>query len=168
MVPPPPARPDRSGMKHVQTQALDGVVGKPISLSFPASEADTRQIMVLLTGMLRAEGVGRDALSRIDLVLSEVLNNVVEHAFADTLDGQISLKLRLLPNHLECTVTDSGRALPNGQLPKGRLAPMSDNRADLPEGGFGWYLIRTLAENVQYRRLAGANHLRFVLSLCET
>jgi serine/threonine-protein kinase RsbW len=29
----------------------------------------------------------------------------------------------------------------------------------LPEGGFGWFLIQNLANTLDYRRMAGENHL---------
>jgi serine/threonine-protein kinase RsbW len=39
---------------------------------------------------------------------------------------------------------------------------------DLPEGGFGWYLIRTLARDVRYDRNGVTNCLTFWLPATES
>jgi anti-sigma regulatory factor (Ser/Thr protein kinase) len=90
-----------------------------------------------------------------ELVLAEVLNNIVEHAYADE-PGDIRISVCASSGALRVTVVDRGRAMPGGTLPEGRLAPLG---AELPEGGFGWYLIRTLARDVDYRRIGGRNEL---------
>jgi serine/threonine-protein kinase RsbW len=96
-----------------------------------------------------------------EIVLAEVLNNIVEHAYSEQ-KGSISIALCDLGAGVEVVVTDQGRAFPQEQLPQGKLPPI-DTTADLPEGGFGWYLIRTLVKDLTYRRLQSTNHLSFVL-----
>ena len=55
-------------------------------------------------------------------------------------------------------------------MPNGR-APLGDNprdyaRADeLPEGGFGWFLIRELAHDLVYDRENGENFLIFRMAI---
>lgn len=102
-----------------------------------------------------------DARGTADLVLAEALNNIVEHAY-DREDGQIELQLKRLPGRLQCDVRDHGIAMPNNQLPDGR-AHVVDSLENLPEGGFGWFLIRQLTENLNYRRINACNHLSFQL-----
>lgn len=96
-----------------------------------------------------------------EIVMAEVLNNIVEHAYAG-LPGVIELKLQRRAAELICQVEDAGRPMPGARLPEGGLADFStpDN---LPEGGFGWHLIRSLARGLSYRRIAGRNVLRFRL-----
>lgn len=98
-----------------------------------------------------------------ELVLAEVLNNIVEHAY-DGNDGQIELRLRKACGRLYCDVFDQGAAMPNGHLPAG-LAPPAHSNHDLAEGGFGWFLIRTLTEDLTYRRTDACNHLSFQLNI---
>jgi serine/threonine-protein kinase RsbW len=52
--------------------------------------------------------------------------------------------------------------MPGLCLPAGKFQPL-DDLADLPEGGFGWYLIRSLTEELSYRRSNGINRLSFQL-----
>jgi serine/threonine-protein kinase RsbW len=96
---------------------------------------------------------------KAEIVLAEALNNIVEHAYADG-GGEIELTIRLNRQGLNCRIVDHGAPMPDGALPIGRLAAPED----LPEGGFGWHLIRTLAEDLRYARVAGQNQLTFLLS----
>ncbi len=96
-----------------------------------------------------------------EIVLAEVLNNVVEHAYASA-SGEIEVTIRVEKGALTCTITDHGRHMPGNILPDGRLAiPLAV--ADLPEGGFGWHLIRALASDLDYRRVGDSNELSFRL-----
>lgn len=92
------------------------------------------------------------------IVLAEVLNNIVEHAYAGQ-GGRIDLLLAPEVGGLRCVVTDCGVPMPSGRLPKGR----SPRPGDLPQGGFGWFLIRSLARDLRYSREGGRNELSFRL-----
>ncbi len=95
------------------------------------------------------------------IVLAEALNNIVEHSYAQSA-GEIAVSLT--PGHagLVCHIWDTGRPMPLGVLPNGDT-PMSCAPVDLPEGGFGWFLIRTLAQDLYYQRRNGSNHLSFCI-----
>lgn len=95
------------------------------------------------------------------IVLAEVLNNIVEHAYADS-PGEIFIGLAHHPDGVWVTIKDRGHAFPKEELPQG-LLPEMGSLADLPEGGFGWYLIRTLVRNLTYLRADGQNNLSFCL-----
>lgn len=104
-----------------------------------------------------------DARGSAELVLAEALNNIVEHAY-DQDDGKIELRLYRMPGTLLCDVFDTGAPMPNCEMPQG-LAQSVDQTGDLPEGGFGWFLIRTLTQNLKYRRIGARNHLSFQLNI---
>lgn len=96
-----------------------------------------------------------------EIVLAEVLNNIVEHGYAGEA-GDITVTLRSGPVGVLVEVEDQGKAFPREELPEGRL-PDIDPDKDLPEGGFGWYLIRTLVRDLSYRRIGAGNQVRFCL-----
>ncbi|MDZ4134677.1 MAG: ATP-binding protein [Paracoccaceae bacterium] len=97
-----------------------------------------------------------------EIVLAEALNNIVEHAYASD-SGEIEVTLRLIRSDLSCRIVDQGKPMPQDALPPG-LPPELDPGQDLPEGGFGWHLIRTLARDLSYRRIDGRNQLTFRLN----
>lgn len=97
----------------------------------------------------------------VEIVLAEVLNNVIEHAYAGG-TGRFEIRGRWLGGNLCLQVRDWGRALPGERLPEGLpLDPWGGG--DPPEGGFGWYLIRSLSVGLRYRRQQDSNKLLILL-----
>lgn len=120
-----------------------------------------RELPVAMAGVALEE----DLRIALEIVLAEVLNNIVEHGYQGQ-GGDIELSVLPLDRGVMCLVTDKGRPLPDGRLPEGQL-PMSllgaVGRDGLPEGGFGWHMIRALASDIRFDRVRGANQLRFCL-----
>lgn len=110
---------------------------------------------------LKVLGLTGEEYGTIELVLAEVMNNIVEHAYADKSDGLIKLEIRPKPDGLHCKLIDDGYAMPDGNAPSGVLASMDCEIEDLPEGGFGWFLIRDLTRDLQYVRQNEENILEF-------
>lgn len=104
-----------------------------------------------------------DTTPVFELVLAEVLNNIVEHALAGQPDGRIDIDIAAAPSGLTCCIRDNGRAMPGGVLPSGELPDICVDLADMPEGGFGWHLIRSLTSDLTYRRSADGNALSFIV-----
>ena len=96
-----------------------------------------------------------------EIVLAEALNNIVEHAYAGQ-PGEIRVEVTRRAADLCCQIRDHGRPMPGGSLPPGHLKPLSEG-GDLPEGGFGWFLIRKLARDLSYARDGEENVLTFRL-----
>lgn len=96
-----------------------------------------------------------------EIVLAEALNNIVEHAYARH-QGDIEVTIRVATGSLDCTISDHGLPIPGETLPAGRLPQMLD-LDDLPEGGFGWHMIRSLSRDLAYCRVDGRNELTFRL-----
>jgi len=109
--------------------------------------------------------LSQDDTDRIEIVMAEILNNIVEHACSDRPDCNIGIEILHKSSDLQVTVTDNGCAMPGGTLPEGILADIQGSRDSLPEGGFGWFLIRDLTTNVSYSRRDQKNHLSFEFEL---
>jgi serine/threonine-protein kinase RsbW len=59
------------------------------------------------------------------------------------------------------SVTDEGLPMPDAELPFGERLDPTIPLKDMPEGGFGWLIIRQLARAVRYVRDGGVNQLSF-------
>lgn len=129
-------------------------------LATPIAVRDGLAHMLAMPPLCHLSDEGRGSA---ELVLAEVLNNIVEHAYPDT-PGPVTISVVRADAGLRCLVVDQGRPMPDGVLPKGTL-PASQDVAlcDLPEGGFGWHLIRSLTTDLGYASVSGCNHLRFTL-----
>lgn len=108
-----------------------------------------------------------DEAGTFELILAEVLNNIVEHSYQESGEGTVTLSIVQDRRGLSCSISDDGVPLPADCLRKALPDdPARPRPGDLPEGGFGWFLIRDLAEELGYRREAGRNLLAFRLPLC--
>lgn len=125
----------------------------------PSDPIAVRQGLKSLFESLLLQRLEESDRGKAEIVLAEALNNIVEHAYADGV-GEIELTISVNRQGLECRIVDHGAPMPDDALPRGTLAAPED----LPEGGFGWYLIRALSEDLRYARVAGRNQLTFRLT----
>ena len=135
-----------------------------LSHKSPASELGTRDLLAVIMGAL-SDQLSADKAGMVEIALAEVINNIVEHAYSDRTDGQISVDVSKGSSLLTFEIRDNGAPLPGGELPPGNPADLSGPRDSLPEGGFGWLLIRSLAHDLGYTRAEGENQLRVVFDI---
>jgi serine/threonine-protein kinase RsbW len=135
-----------------------------VRLRVPGDPLGVRAGLSAACAALAAAGVAEPELGAAEIALAEVMNNIAEHAYAAG-PGPIALRIGRCDatGALVVVLLDCGAAMPGLRLPPGE-PPLLDGPADdLPEGGFGWFLIRSLAADLDYRRRAGCNRLRFRL-----
>lgn len=131
-----------------------------LCLKIPADDLAVRAALRALFDTLMLRALPEATRGTAELVLAEALNNIVEHACSPA-GSEIELTLSHADGALTCQIVDRGRPMPGAALPDGTLPPLDPD--DLPEGGFGWYLIRTLSEELHYERRPGRNRLTFRL-----
>jgi len=132
-----------------------------LRLEIDSTPLAVRAALSQVLGHRLTTGLAPHRRGDLELVLAEVLNNIVEHAYAQG-QGTILLELGARPGGLQCRVQDWGHAMPGGALPAGQLAARLPD--DLPEGGFGWHLIRCLTRDLSYARIGGSNVVTFSIS----
>lgn len=137
---------------------------QPLRLQLPATSIAVRHTLYDLRRHWRTNGINDTLSATAEQVLAEVLNNIVEHAMTDLPDGVIQVSLCAGKNQLICNVRDNGIPLPGGAMPSGELNPLGPELENTPEGGFGWFLIRSLTTDLTYRRAEGWNDLNFRIS----
>ncbi len=133
---------------------------RPLCLTVESDPLAVRAALSRLMHGLTERGVPAAALGSVELVLAEVLNNVVEHAYVRG-TGPIDIALTLKRRQIVCRVCDQGRRMPGDTLPEAAEIALDGPIKDLPEGGFGWALIHKLAEDIHYTRADQVNRLTF-------
>lgn len=114
-----------------------------------------REIAARLADLRIDEALCDDA----EMVLAEALNNIVEHAYSGQPGRWITVSVTQLGAALCLAFSDEGMAMPDLLPPAGRLSAPGDEIEALPEGGFGWFLIRSVVSELSYRREEGRNVL---------
>ena len=103
---------------------------------------------------------GRDRICDVELAATEVLTNIMRHAYRGRGGGDIHVRLRLEEGHrLVLTVYDWGGPFDPAQVPP----PDFDGSRS---GGFGLYIIGQLVDELEFSRDAdGRNRTRLVMNL---
>lgn len=96
----------------------------------------------------------------VQIVIAEAVNNIVEHAYAGQSLGALVLHMTVSGTSLEIVLLDWGRPFPHPDAP-----PTLPDPCGLSEGGYGWFLIRSLVSHVCHSRDAGKNRLSLTFSL---
>lgn len=130
-----------------------------VDLSFPAVETEASIGIAALSQRLIDQGVPMHRAGDIKIALAEAINNVVEHAYSGLEPDKVHIHCRMCKETLAVQIVDTGNPMPDNRLPDGTPPPIGAIRQDLPEGGFGWFMIHQLASKVSYERRDGANRL---------
>jgi serine/threonine-protein kinase RsbW len=139
---------------------------EPFKVCVRSGRLAVREALSAFLDALSPLDLDSDDTGTVELVLAEVLNNIVEHAYPPPdPSGPIRICCAPQPDGLVVRITDKGRAMPDGELPLGADAPLDMAIDDLPEGGFGWFLIRSLAQDISYTRVGDENHLVMRLAI---
>lgn len=120
-----------------------------------------------------------EMIGKLELALAEILNNICEHGGVNPQTAQqeqsplIHLCVMRHVGGLACAVTDNGMPLPLACLTQDQMDDYLDSYLDedsddpmvsnLPEGGFGWFLIRDLTSSLSYFREGRRNLLAFTV-----
>lgn len=132
-----------------------------ITFAVQSHETMPREVSQDAVAWLRRCGADVDLVARLELVLVEVLNNIVEHGYDAPRVGPVRILLSLSGGKITCEVMDSGREWPRDLVRHATMPDIAVDFMDTPEGGFGWALIRIETEWIQYRRETLQNNLSF-------
>lgn len=100
-----------------------------------------------------------EVLSEIELSVSELITNCIEHAYENSNDKEISIEFKRFETHLIINVSDEGKAL-DPQILKNINGIFDFDPEDfdnLPEGGFGLNIMKASMDEVTYERLSTRN-----------
>lgn len=132
----------------------------PVNVSVQSSEMAVREAVKGVIDGLRPLALDIEEVGTVEIVLAEALNNIVEHAYPVPAPNQpIDINCNLCSDGLHVTIKDKGYPMPDGKAPIGMAQNLDVDLMDLPEGGFGWFLIQDLAKDVTYQRRDATNRL---------
>lgn len=138
----------------------------PFDVNIQSGEFAVREAVSAVLTHLDPLALEIEETSTVELVLAEVLNNVVEHAYPPAQPaGLIHIRCDMARDGLHFRIKDKGQPMPSGELPSGKPQNLDVALDDLPEGGFGWFLIKDLAKDLEYERRGEENRLTLRIAL---
>lgn len=143
-----------------------GGVLHPFAVSVHSDSLAVREALRRLLVGLAPLNLDPEELSSFELVLAEILNNIVEHAYPEGADaGTIDIVCSQATNGLHIVIRDRGRPMKGDRLPEIAPRDLDVAHQELPEGGFGWLMIGALTRDMTYRRVGDENHLSFRIAI---
>jgi anti-sigma regulatory factor (Ser/Thr protein kinase) len=125
-----------------------------LSLSNDLSEIP--QVIVAFEEFCSRQGIAEGAVQGVNVALDEILTNVVSYAFKDGAAHEICVDLQADDQRLTIDVKDDGRPFNPLKAAAPELSGGIDHRV---VGGLGVHFVRSILDEVRYRRVDGWNVL---------
>ena len=141
---------------------------KVVHLHFDSNPFAVGDAIETIVSRVSTDTPSEDTLSAIEIVVAEVINNIIEHAYRNRAGFPIEVIVSRNKTGWAFHFTDRGEPIPGGLLPAGRHPDLRVPTESLPEGGFGWLLIRELTQDLHYCNDGAENHLEFSVPWAES
>lgn len=99
----------------------------------------------------------------LDLILSEVLSNIIFHADKHQQQIAIMIAWRINADAILVQIVDDGAEFRDP--PSHRVPMLKQDKASLPEGGWGLNIVKGLTQKFQIRRNSGLNYTKFRIDI---
>ena len=102
-------------------------------------------------------GVDQETLFDVHLAVEEVVTNVIDHGYAGTAAGPVTVRVHREPRQIVVTVEDLARRFDPTEVKRPDItAPMEER----PIGGLGWHLVNKIMDGVRHEPLTinGTTH----------
>lgn len=127
--------------------------------------ADLARVAEELWSFCRDRGLSEEESADFRLVLDEVVSNTIRYGYADRDPHEITVRASVAGGRLTLEIEDDGRAFnPLEAPPPDVTLPIEEK----PVGGLGLLLLRSVMDELDYRRSGERNVLRAVRAIGRT
>jgi serine/threonine-protein kinase RsbW len=127
-----------------------------LTLRLPNRLAAIGEAAMKIERFCKEHHVPEAAIGHLNLALDEAMTNTIEYAWPEGGDHQITLSLAVSTGEVVAQLSDDGRAFDPLEVPPPDLESDLESR---PIGGLGVHFMKTLMDDVAYRREGGRNVL---------
>ena len=130
-----------------------------LTLRIKQDHEEIDRMTAAIEDLAEQDGWPPDLLFKVNLALEELGLNIMDYGL-ESPEQEIEIALRADEDSLVIEIMDEGRPFdPLTDAPEPDLSlPIEDRRV----GGLGIHLVRTMMDDMQYRREQGRNHLTLV------
>ena len=133
-----------------------GASGPVLTLRLPNRLAAIGEAADEIASFCETHGVPPAAIGHLNLALDEAMTNTIAYGWPEGGEHEIALTLSVSGGAVVAEVSDDGRAFDPLQVPPPDLDSDLESR---PIGGLGVHFMKTLMDDVTYRREGGRNIL---------
>lgn len=139
-----------AGTKQIQT------------LSVEASTEHLAKVRDFVAAHAEKIGLSQKDISEIRLAVDEAYTNIIKHAYKDSMEKKVKIKIGSDTDRLWISLMDEGKSFDPSTYSEPDLIKRIKEKK---RGGMGVYLIRKLMDQVQYSRKGQTNEIRMVKNL---
>ena len=134
-----------------------------MTLTIRADMEEFAKLQQIMAAFAESQGWTPELTYQVELVLEEICLNIVNYGFDGDGLHQIDISLHSTPDTLTVDIIDNGRAF--DPLSEAAAPDLTSDVNDRPIGGLGVYLVKTMMDELHYRREDERNHLTAVKRL---
>ena len=118
-------------------------------------------IRAALSGVLHHLGVAESDIFSLELAVTEIINNTLEHGYRGATDKSIEVHLLVIGSDVRIELTDNAPAFPADQLYRINEArqPIEDGSEDWPMRGHGLQIVRQIVDSIELRTEQNRNRM---------
>jgi anti-sigma regulatory factor (Ser/Thr protein kinase) len=132
-----------------------------ISFSIDSQLNQISLIRAALAGVLSHLGVVESDIFSLELAVTEIINNTLEHGYGGATDKPIEVKVRVSGADVQIELCDNAPPFPPDQLYRltGESKPLDDPSEEWPMRGHGLQIVRQIVDSIAFTSDRERNHL---------
>lgn len=125
--------------------------------------AELRELQHTIEELSHTWNLPQKVSMNLNLVLEEIISNIIFYAYEDDLKHRISIDFSLEQNAVKVVITDDGK--PFNIMESEEFEDIDKGAEDRKIGGLGIHFVRSLMDDVDYRREDEKNTITLVKNL---
>lgn len=139
---------------------------KRLKLEIDSKLSDTVMAAMAVRGVCEIANFSSVEVSRLEICLVEILNNIIEHAYSYQTGHTVEVIVTLTPLVMGITISDWGFSIPaKEQAALQGITEGVDMPSDYQVNGRGLFIVKHLMDSVGYSSEAGKNSLFMTMNI---
>lgn len=130
-----------------------------MKLKIPSSTEELFTVREFIAEAARSFGFEDESIGKIALAVDEACTNIIKHAYSYERDKEIEITVNPNNDKFEIVIVDYGKSF-NPKLIK--IPDMSEYRTKYRKGGLGMYLMYSLMDKIEYKKLDHRNEVHLI------
>lgn len=123
---------------------------------YPAKYENLDAMREFVGQAARDSGMDEDEVYQVILAVDEACSNIIQHAYCETVEGNIEITCNITPEGLKVILRDHGKPFDPSKIPAPNLCPDVKKR---PVGGMGLHIMRNLMDEIVFESLGESGNV---------
>lgn len=133
-----------------------GLLNHSVELTLPNELGYERLAMACSATLAKIHGFPDARIEDLKTVVAEAATNAMQHGNRNRPGSRVTVRIEVVGEEIHVAVTDEGPGI-KGAVPEPDIERVIAQLA--PAVGFGLFLMRNLADRIEFRRRSGGGHV---------